>query len=48
MGVRRRRSGEVWVAVKGRILSARLRRILVEQRWGEDCLSWFDWVPWNR
>ena len=45
----RRRSGEVWIAVKGKILSARsVRRLLVEQRWGEDCLSWVDRVPWNR
>ena len=39
----RRRSGEVWFAVKGKVLSARsLRRIPVEHRWGEDCLSWVD------
>ena len=45
----RKRSGEVWVAVKGKVLSARLvRRIPVEHRWGEDCLSWVDRVPWNR
>ena len=45
----RRRSGEVWVAVKGKVLSARsVRRIPVEHRWGEDCLSWVDRVPWNR
>ena len=44
----RRRSGEVWVVVKGKILSARsVRRIPVEHRWGEDCLSWVDRVPWN-
>ena len=31
------------------ILSARsVRRIPVEHRWGEDCLSWVDRVPWNR
>ena len=42
----RRRSGEVWVAVEGKILSARsVRRIPVEQRWGEDCISWVDRVP---
>ena len=45
----RRRSGEVWIAVKGKILSARsVRRIPVEHRWGEDCLSLVDRVPWNR
>ena len=43
----RSRSGEVWIAVKGKVLSARpVRRIPVEQRWGEDC--WVDRVPWNR
>ena len=36
----RSRSGEVWVAVKGKILSARsVRRIPVGQRWGEDGIS---------
>ena len=45
----RRRSGEVWVAVKCKVFSARsVRRIPVEHRWGEDCLSWVDRVPWNR
>ncbi len=39
----------VWIAVKGKILRARsVRRIPVEQRWREDCLSWVDRVPWNR
>ena len=45
----RRRSGEVWIAVKGKVLSARsVRRIPAEHRWGEDCLSWVDSVPWNK
>ena len=45
----RTRSGKVWVAVKGKILSARsVRGIPVEHRWGEDRLSWVDRVPWNR
>ena len=45
----RRRSGEVWVAVKGKVLSAwSVRRIPVEHRWGEDCLSWVGRLPWNR
>ena len=45
----RRRSGEVWIAVKGKILSARsVRRIPAEQRWGEDCLSCVGRFPWNR
>ena len=44
-----RSSGEVWVAVKGKILSARsVRGIPVEHMWGEDCVSWVDRVPWNR
>ena len=44
-----RRSGEAWVAVKGKVLSARsVGRIPVEHRWGEDCISWVDGVPWNR
>ena len=45
----RRMSREVWLVVKGRVLSARsVRRIPVEHRCGEDCLSWVDRVPWNR
>ena len=40
---------EVWVAVEGRVLKARsVRRIPVEHRWGEHCLSWVDRVSWNR
>ena len=45
----RRRSGESWVAVKDKVLSVRsVRRIPVEQRWGEDCISWVSKAPWNR
>ena len=45
----RRRSGELWISVKGKILSAMsVRRIPAEHRWGEDCLSWVDRVPWDR
>ena len=45
----RRRSGKEWIVVKGKVLSARsVRRIPVEQRWGKDCISWVDRVPWNR
>ena len=37
----RRRSGEVWIAVKGKILSARsVRRISVEKRWGGGGYGW--------
>jgi hypothetical protein len=45
----RRRSGEVWVAVKGKVMSVRsVRRIPVEERWGKDCIEWVDRVMWNR
>jgi hypothetical protein len=40
----------VWVATqKGKIDRARsVRRIPVEDRWGEDCVKWVKNVPWNR
>ena len=45
----RRRSGEVWVATKDGIEKARsVRRVPVEDRWGEDCVEWVRHVPWNR
>ena len=45
----RRRSGEVWIATKDKILTARsVRRIPVEQRWTQDSLSWIQGVPWRR
>ena len=45
----RRRSGEVWVAVKGEVISVRsVRRIPEEERWSKDCVEWVDRVMWNR
>ena len=45
----KRRSGEVWIAIKDKIVSARsVRRIPVEHRWGEDCVKWVTRTPWNR
>ena len=45
----RRRSGEVWIAVKGKVFGARsVRRLPVDERWGKDCVEWVDRVPWNR
>ena len=45
----RRRSGEVWIATKDKILTARsVRRIPAEQRWSMDSLSWIQGVPWRR
>ena len=44
----RRTSGEVWIATRDKLQCARsIRRIPVEQRWGDDCLSWVQGVPWN-
>ena len=41
----RRRSGEVWVAVKGKLMVVRsVRRIPVEERWSKDCVEWVDRV----
>ena len=25
-----------------------VKRIPFEKRWGEDCVSWVNWAPWNR
>ena len=45
----RRRSGEVWIAAKDKIISARsVRRIPIEHRWSKDCVNWVSRVPWNR
>ena len=46
----KRKGGEVWVATKeGGMKAVRsVRRIPVEERWGEDCLDWVKNVPWNR
>ena len=45
----RRKSGEVWIAIKDRILGARsIKRIPKEERWSKDNLEWVTRVPWNR
>ena len=45
----RRRSGELWIATQDRVLSTRsVRRLPVENRWGNDCVGWVSRVPWNR
>ena len=45
----RRRSNEVMVSTKEGIVMARsIKRIPVESRWGNDCLEWVKWAPWNR
>ena len=45
----RKKSNEVWIAIKDSIVTARsVRRIPIEKRWSEDCLTWVTRVPWNR
>ena len=46
----RNRSNELWIATnENKIISVRaVKRIPVEQRWGEDCVKWVTRVPWNR
>ena len=45
----RRRSNELWIATKDKLLSVRsVRRIPVEHRWGSDSLSWVQSAPWIR
>ena len=45
----RRRSGELWIAVKDKVFAVRsVRRIPVEDRWSEDCVKWVNRAPWNR
>ena len=48
MGVKRK-SNEVLVARPEGITAVRsVRRIPFEKRWGEDCLNWVQWAPWNK
>jgi hypothetical protein len=45
----RRRSNEVVVCTKEGLITVRsVRRIPVEERWGEDCVEWVRWAPWYR
>jgi len=45
----RRRSGELWVSIKDKVIAVRsVRRIPKEERWGEDCVKWVKRVLWNR
>ena len=45
----RRKSGEVWISIQDKIIKARsIRRIPIEHRWGEDCVTWITRAPWNR
>ena len=45
----RKRSNELWVSRPEGIFAVRsVRRIPLESRWGEDCVNWVQWAPWNR
>ena len=45
----RSRSNEIWVAIKDQVLMVRsVKRVLVEQGWGEDCVKWVNRAPWNK
>ena len=45
----RRRSGELWIAIKDKVFAVRsVRRIPIEDRWGEDSVKWVNRAPWNR
>ena len=45
----RRRSNELWIATQDQIISVpAVKRIPIEQRWSEDCITWAKDVPWNR
>jgi hypothetical protein len=45
----RRKSGELWISKPDGIVKARsVKRIPLEERWGEDCVNWVRWVPWHR
>ena len=45
----RKRSNELSVATPEGILQVRsVKRIPVEQRWGNDCVDWVKWAPWHR
>ena len=37
------------MAIKDQVLMVRsVKRIPVEQRWGEDCVKWVNGAPWNK
>ena len=43
------RSGEYMVCTTERIhFSKYVYRVPESRRWGEDCLNWVKWAPWNR
>ena len=45
----RRRSNEIMLATREGITKSRsIKRIPEGLRWGEDCVRWVRWVPWNR
>ena len=48
LGVRRK-SNELWIGTREGIKSVRsVKRIPIEQRWGEDNVNWIQWAPWRR
>ena len=45
----RRQSNELLVATKEGVVKVRsVKRIPIEERWGEDCVKWVKHCPWNR
>ena len=50
VGVRRRRSGELWVAnKKGEVVKMRaVKRIPLEDRLSEDCANWVKYTMWHK
>jgi hypothetical protein len=44
-----RKSNELWIGTRQGVDSARsVKRIPIEQRWGEDNVNWVQWAPWRR
>ena len=45
----RKRSNELAIAAEdGTHFVRSVKRIPFENKWGEDCVSWVKWTPWNR
>ena len=44
----KRKSNELLVCTEAGVVCVRsVRRLPIERRWSEDCISWVKWAPWH-
>ena len=48
VGVRKRSNELMMMTPDGLQFVRSVRRIPLEKRWGDDCVDWIKWAPWNR